>query len=347
MINSSFWLNKKVFLTGHSGFKGSWLALWLSSMGAKVYGYSLKPYTDPCLFNKIKISDFIESSTIGDIRNYNNILSNTKKIDPDIVFHLAAQPLVRYSYNYPLETFSTNIIGTANILEASRACNNIKSIIIVTSDKCYENKDENISYVENNPMGGHDPYSSSKGCAELISKAYYNSFFLNQGVGIATVRAGNIFGGGDWSDDRLIPDAVRAISNSKKLIIRNPNSIRPWQYIHDPLNGYLLLAEKLYFSADEFSGPWNFGPHNNNEDLTVNNLLNIFKLSLKNHNLEIQTFKNDNNLYEAKILKLNSSKSNKLLNWYPKLNINEGINQTALWYENYLHNKDMISFSID
>ncbi len=243
-VNSSFWNNKKVFLTGHTGFKGSWLSLWLQSMGAKVKGYALEAPTNPSLFLEAGVEKDM-MSTIGDIRNLEFLKKEMVSFNPEILIHMAAQPLVRFSYVDPVETYTTNVIGTVNVLEAARLCKNIKAIVSVTSDKCYENKEWSWGYRENEPLGGHDPYSSSKVCAELVTSAYRRSFFHTDGTAsIASARAGNVIAGGDWAEDRLIPDILRAFEQKKPVIIRNPLSTRPWQHVLEPLSGYLVLAEQ-------------------------------------------------------------------------------------------------------
>jgi CDP-glucose 4,6-dehydratase len=263
-FDKQFWKNKRVFLTGHTGFKGSWLSIWLDSLGANVHGYSLKPPTDPSLFNLCSIDRFT-NSTIGDIRNRDLLKATLQKAQPEIVFHLAAQPLVRESFKNPVETYETNVMGTVNLLDAVRACPSVKAVVIVTTDKCYENREWHWGYRENDPMGGYDPYSSSKGCAELVTAAYRQSFFNpkdfdNHHIAVASARAGNVIGGGDWALDRLVPDCLKAILDGRKIIVRNPHAIRPWQHVLEPLRGYLLLAQKLFENGPQFAEAWNFGP---------------------------------------------------------------------------------------
>ena len=263
MVNKNFWNNKKVFLIGHTGFKGSWLAMWLKSMGVNLKGYSLSPENKINLFQKASVENNMISE-IGDIRDYNRLYNSIIDFKPEILIHMAAQPIVRKSYEDPIDTYSTNVMGTINILESARACPSLKSIVIVTSDKCYENKETQNPYKENEPMGGHDPYSSSKGCCELLINSYRRSFFNdNNSSGLASVRAGNVVGGGDWSKDRLIPDILKSFKKNESVIIRNPSAIRPWQHVLDCLSGYLILTEKLYFNNEKFSGAWNFGPNIN------------------------------------------------------------------------------------
>ena len=259
-VDSSFWKGKKVFLTGHTGFKGSWLSLWLQDMGALVKGYSLDVNTKPALFTQANVAADMESE-IGDIRNLDQLIKSMVSFSPDILIHMAAQPLVRLSYQEPVNTYTTNVIGTVNVFEAARKCPNLKAIVSVTTDKCYENKEWEWGYRENEAMGGYDPYSSSKGCAELVTSAYRRSFFSSEdSASLASARAGNVIGGGDWAEDRLIPDILRAFEKSKPVVIRNPLSTRPWQHVLEPLSGYLVLAQELFLNGDNFAEGWNFGP---------------------------------------------------------------------------------------
>jgi len=261
VINPVFWKSKKVLITGHTGFKGSWLALWLQNLGANVTGYSLQPPTNPNLFEIAHVADKM-NSIIGDVRDLKHLISCFAENRPEIIIHMAAQSLVRTSYDDPVETYSTNVMGTVNVLEAVRHTDSVKVIIIVTSDKCYENKEWLWGYRENEPMGGHDPYSNSKGCAELVTSAYRNSYFhVKSSVAVASTRAGNVIGGGDWAQDRLIPDIVNAFMEKRPVMIRNPNAIRPWQHVLEPLHGYLMLAERLWDKGHTFAEGWNFGPN--------------------------------------------------------------------------------------
>lgn len=337
-VNPLFWFGKKVFLTGHTGFKGSWLSLWLQMMGANVKGYSLVPNSSPNLFTKARVFENMESE-IGDIRDLNHISKSIKDFNPDIIIHMAAQPLVRKSYYDPVETYSTNVMGTVNLFEAARTCSNLKSIVSVTTDKCYENKEWDWGYRESEPMGGHDPYSSSKGCVELVTAAYRRSFFYsNDSAFIASARAGNVIGGGDWSEDRLIPDILKAFENSEPVIVRNPLSTRPWQHVLEPLSGYLLLAENLYLSGDKFAEPWNFGPKE--EDCkSVSWILD--NLVEKWGNGASWTLDKKSNPHEAQFLKLDCSKAANRLKWYPKWDLNNSLSMIIKWHQNYLSNKDM------
>ena len=245
-MNPAFWNNKSVFLTGHTGFKGGWIASWLSNMGAKVYGYALTPPTTPNFFTETNLSDYLEQSIIGDIRDQDKLTKSLKATSPDLVIHMAAQPLVRESYIAPVDTYATNVMGTVNLLEAIRQTDSVQAVINITTDKCYENKEWKWAYRENDLLGGYDAYSSSKACSEIITSAYRKSFLEELGVHIATVRAGNVIGGGDWADDRLIPDLLRSIDSGNTLQIRSPKAVRPWQHVLEPLSGYLMLAEALY-----------------------------------------------------------------------------------------------------
>jgi CDP-glucose 4,6-dehydratase len=342
-MDKSFWKGKKVFITGHTGFKGGWLSIWLAESGAEVTGYSLKPETNPSLFNSCLIEKKI-NSVIGDVRDEQKLKKIIREAQPDIVFHLASQALVLKSYENPVETYETNLMGTVNILDAIRDTPSVKGFINVTSDKCYAN-DENLkAFKEIDPMGGFDPYSSSKACSELITAAYRSSFFKGS-VAIATARAGNVIGGGDWAMNRIIPDFIKKIQQKQKLVIRNPESIRPWQFVLEPLNGYLMLAEKLFQNSSDYAESWNFGP-NKQDDKTVEWLISKFDKEYGDgNNFKILSSKEP--LHESKCLKLNCSKSIDRLNWSPKLSIEKSISMTCDWYRNfYKDNQDMYSFSV-
>jgi len=343
-MDRNFWKGKKVFITGHTGFKGGWLSIWLAGSGAKVTGYSLKPETNPSLFKSCSIEKKI-NSIIGDVRDEKKLKKTILEAEPDIVFHLASQSLVLKSYENPVETYEINLMGTVNILNAMRDISSVKAFINVTSDKCYAN-DENLkAFKENDSMGGYDPYSSSKACSELITAAYRSSFFKNI-VAIATARAGNVIGGGDWAENRIIPDFIKKIQQKQKLVIRNSESIRPWQFVLEPLNGYLILAEKLFLDGQHYSESWNFGP-NKKDDKTVEWLISKFDKEYgEGSNFEIES--TENSLHEAKNLRLDCSKSMKRLNWSPKLNIEKSISMTCAWYKNfYKGDQDMYSFSAE
>lgn len=331
-VNDSFWKNKKVFLTGHTGFKGSWLSLWLQSMGALVKGYALDPPTSPSLFVEANVNENMESE-IGDIRDLETLQKSMKSFNPDILIHMAAQPLVRLSYVEPVDTYTTNVIGTVNVLEAARYCKNLKSIVSVTTDKCYENKEWPWGYRENEPMGGHDPYSSSKGCAELVTSAYRNSFFNSKGTAnIASARAGNVIGGGDWADDRLVPDILKAFEKSQPVIIRNPLSTRPWQHVLEPLSGYLVLAEHLYIYGGKYGEAWNFGPKE--EDCKPVNWILDKMVSSWGNGARWELDENSNP-HEAGFLKLDCSKAASKLNWVPKWDLEHTLNLIVKWHQNW------------
>tara|TARA_B100000212_G_C27310851_1_gene505671 strand:- start:89 stop:1150 length:1062 start_codon:yes stop_codon:yes gene_type:complete len=343
MIDKNFWRSKKVFLTGHTGFKGSWLSLWLLNLGAKLKGYSLEPNTNPSLYNSLKLNENIESD-IKDIRNFDEIKKSMTSFNPDVLFHMAAQPLVRDSYKDPLYTFETNIMGTANLLEVCKFCSNLKTIIIVTTDKCYENDERSSAYIETDAMGGKDPYSASKGCAELVTSSYRNSFLKEIKKGISSVRAGNVIGGGDWSKDRLIPDILRSFEEGKKLSIRNPNAIRPWQYVLEPLCGYLMLAQNLYEDFENFSTPFNFGPNiydSKSVEWIVKKMSNYWPSS------QWDTFVNDS-LAESQHLTLNADKAKKLLKWEPKVHLEESLYKIYKWHMEFKTDPNkIIDFSIN
>ncbi|MEI8024961.1 MAG: CDP-glucose 4,6-dehydratase [Pseudomonadota bacterium] len=346
MVTQSFWKGKRVFLTGHTGFKGSWLTLWLKEMGAHVTGFSLAPPTSPSLFQLADVSAGI-THIEGDIRDLPLLKSRMKTAEPEIVFHLAAQPLVRHSYKDPVETYSTNLMGTVNFLEALRACPESKAAVVVTSDKCYENKEWPWGYRENEPMGGFDPYSCSKGCAELITSSYRKSFFSDKNsTHIATARAGNVIGGGDYAEDRLIPDLVRSTFERNPLEIRNPNAVRPWQHVLEPLSGYLMLAESLFKEGGQkFAEGWNFGP--NDQDCTsVKYVVETFQ-EILNKSSSV-TFGSSLSFHEAELLKLDISKARYQLGWNPSLNLNDALNWTAKWYlETQNNHRNSRAFTLD
>lgn len=331
-----FFKDKKIFITGHTGFKGAWLATWLKRLGAEICGFSLEPPTTPNVFELARISEGIHS-VHGDIRDYDALKHEINNFNPEIILHLAAQSLVRKSYKDPVETYSTNIMGTVNLLEAARQAKNVKAVINVTSDKCYENKEWIWGYRESDPMGGHDPYSSSKGCAELITSSYLSSFFSpetysDHGISIATARAGNVIGGGDFADDRLVPDLIRSFINEDTTQIRFPNAIRPWQHLLEPLSGYLMLAQQLYDKGPEFSGAWNFGP----KESSVHTVASVADLMvfLWGGGARWESL-NKLQPHEAGLLKLDSSKARNLLGWKPRLSFKDAIEWTVTWYKNY------------
>lgn len=344
MDEKSFWYQKKVFITGHTGFKGTWLTLWLTSLGADVIGYSLNPPSTPHLFEIAEVSKEC-CSVKGDITNFPLLLQSITDHQPDIVFHLAAQPLVQKSYTDPLNTFNTNVLGTVHVLEAARQVKSVRVVINVTSDKCYKNDGLGThAFQESDPLGGHDPYSASKACAELVTESYRKSFYQpthSSYPRLASVRAGNVIGGGDWAADRLFPDIIRAYIDSTKLSIRNPDAIRPWQHVLDPLHGYLLLAEKLWGNSI-YAEAWNFGPIDHTY-MTVKEIVDK-ATSIWNEKLEIL---NPSTIppYESPILTLDSSKSSRSLGWHPKLTTKEAVTWTVQWYQRYKAGKDIKSFT--
>ena len=335
--------NKKIIVTGHTGFKGSWLATWLKLMGSEIYGVSLNPSTKP---NHYESLDIDIDSRIIDIRNYSLLEKNIKNINPDFIFHLAAQPLVRKSYNDPIETLETNIIGTANILNISRSLDNLKGVLVITSDKCYDNKEWSWGYREIDPMGGYDPYSASKGAAELIVSCFRKSFYSIDEFGkshqtlIASSRGGNVIGGGDWSQDRLIPDVIRAISKNETMKIRNPNATRPWQHVLDCLSGYLLLGQKLLEKQKQYAQAWNFGPAYS-DCIKVHDIVEKIQKLWPKFKFEVE--KDFSAPHEANFLKLDCSKAHSVLNWSPKYNFEKTLSETIEWYRNYYEEKTIIT----
>jgi CDP-glucose 4,6-dehydratase len=341
-MNSDFWSQKRVFLTGHTGFKGGWLSIWLQKLGAKVTGYALEPNTTPSLFETAQVEQGM-NSIIGDIRDGQKLIDAIKNAKPDILFHMAAQPLVRYSYDNPVETYSTNVMGTVNLLEAVRQTSSIKAVVNVTTDKCYENKEWVWGYREDDPLGGHDPYSSSKACSELVTAAYRSSYFdpsqhAEHGVALASVRAGNVIGGGDWSEDRLIPDILRSIEAGKPACIRSPLAIRPWQHGLDPLSGYLLLAEKLYAEGPAFAQAWNFGP-NPADAIPVQSVADrLIKLWGNGASWSADPGQHP---HEALSLKLDCSKARQYLGWIPINSLASGLNSVVEWHRAYICQENM------
>lgn len=341
-MSISFWNGKKVFLTGHTGFKGSWLSLWLTRLGAEVHGYALKPNTSPNLYTVARVAEALSSSTIADIRDSNALSLALQASNADVIFHLAAQPLVRYSYAAPVETYATNVMGTVNLLEAIRHTQSVKAVVNVTTDKCYENREWVWPYREDEAMGGYDPYSSSKACSELVTAAYRRSFLASAGVAIATARAGNVIGGGDWSVDRLIPDFLRALDQRQALIIRSPAAIRPWQHVLEPLAGYMQLAECLYTDGEDYARAWNFGPAD--EDVRdvewiVNYLVDAFPGTSWQRELAVQP-------HEANYLKLDSSKARSELGWTPRWNLKQALERITSWHSAWREEQDMNAYTL-
>lgn len=332
-MNETFWHGKRVFITGHTGFKGSWLSLWLQDMGADVKGFSLAPPTEPSLFSEANIEDGM-TSQIGDIRDYPRLLESIVSFKPEVVFHLAAQPLVRLSYRSPLETYSTNVIGTANLLEAVRECGNVRAVVNITSDKCYENREWFWPYRESEPMGGHDPYSSSKGCAELVTAAYRRSYFVDSGVGLGSARAGNVIGGGDWAEDRLVPDVLRSLAEHRIVKIRNPDAVRPWQHVLEPIAGYLQLANCLWHEPQKFAGGWNFGPREEDARPVRWVVEYLCEVWAENSVWEIDYAGGP---HEARFLMLDTSKAKHELGWKPVWSLEEALTRVVEWQKQWLH----------
>lgn len=331
-MKPEFWRGKRVFLTGHTGFKGSWLSLWLQSLGAQVIGYALPAPTKPSLFDIARVADGMDS-VIADIRDLATLQQAMQSAQPEIVIHMAAQPLVRESYRNPVDTYATNVMGTVNLLEAVRHTPGVKAVVNITTDKCYENREWVWGYRENEPMGGYDPYSNSKGCAELVSSAYRSSFFnpkdyARHGVAVATVRAGNVIGGADWAQDRLIPDALAAFEAGKPVQIRNPHAMRPWQHVLEPLRGYLTLAEKLFEQGAAYAEAWNFGPRD--EDAKPVGWIVEQLASLWGSGAHWQIDAGEHP-HEAHYLKLDISKARSLLEWHPALNLQQALQLIVDW----------------
>ena len=345
--SEAFWRGRRVFITGHTGFKGSWLTQWLIRLGAVVKGYSLPPPTKPALFEVLKLEEKVEHC-LGDIRDCSRLEAALLTFRPEFVFHLAAQPLVRQSYLQPRETYETNVMGTVHLYEAVRKSESIRVVVTVTTDKCYENREWIYGYRESDPMGGYDPYSSSKGCAELVTNAYRASFFnpadfgTGHKVSIATARAGNVMGGGDWAADRLIPDCIRSLSKGEEIRVRNPLAVRPWQHVLEPISGYLALAASLSLEPGRFDGAWNFGP--GEDDLAA--VEEVVKECIDGWGEGSYVVKPESGLHEAQLLKLDISKARSLLGWHPVFNVSEAVVETVGWYKAYYKgNRDMISFT--
>lgn len=341
-MNGEFWHGKRVFLTGHTGFKGGWLALWLADMGAEVHGFALTPPTTPNFFTVTNLLDRLSSSTIADIRDAAALTQAMQAAQPDIVLHLAAQPLVRYSYVAPVETYAVNVMGTVNLLEAVRQTPSVKAVVNVTTDKCYENREWVWPYRENEAMGGFDPYSSSKACSELVTAAYRRSFLKPAGIFLASARAGNVIGGGDWAADRLVPDFLRALDAGQTLAIRSPLATRPWQHVLEPLSGYLMLAEKLFADGQDFAEAWNFGPEET-DARPVQWIVEYLCSQVPDAAWQCDASPQP---HEANMLKLDSSKAKAQLGWRPRWDLQTGLGMTLAWHQAWKQGSDMAAISV-
>ncbi len=332
-----FWKGRKVLITGHTGFKGGWLSLWLQSMGAHLRGIALQPPTTPALFDVAKVAQGMDSC-IADIRDANAIAHLVNEFQPEVIFHMAAQPLVRLSYEQPIETYATNVMGTVHVLEAARHSGSVRAIVNITTDKCYENKEWIWGYREDEAMGGHDPYSSSKGCAELVSSAYRKSFFKDTGIAMATARAGNVIGGGDWARDRLVPDILSALEKGQPVQIRNPHAIRPWQHVLEPLAGYLLLAENLFVHGQAFAEGWNFGPREDDARPVQWIVEHLCQTWGSGASWQLQP---GDHPHEANYLKLEISKAKQRLHWKPRWSLETALENITDWHQAWRDVQDM------
>jgi len=341
-VDPAFWAGKRVFLTGHTGFKGSWMALWLQQMGAEVTGFALAAPTDPALFDVARVADGM-ASTIGDIRDAHALEAALVGAEPEIVLHMAAQPLVRASYDDPVGTYATNVMGTVHLLEAVRKASDVRACIVVTTDKCYENREWAWGYREDEAMGGYDPYSNSKGCAELVTSAYRRSFMVDRGIALASGRAGNVIGGGDWATDRLIPDILRSVAAGEAVIIRNPLAIRPWQHVLEPVSGYLVLAQALWKDPAGAAQGWNFGPRDDDArpvQWIVERMCAAWGQSARwIHDDSMQP-------HEARYLKLDISRARAELGWHPRWNLNQALNSIVSWHRAWLSGVDMHQYCL-
>ena len=347
VVKASFWRGRRVFITGHTGFKGSWLCLWLQALGADVTGYALKAPTDPSLFEQAKVANDMNSIE-GDIRDADSILQAMQKASPEVVIHMAAQPLVRYSYENPVETYSTNVMGSVHLLEAVRKTSSVRAVVNVTTDKCYQNREWHWGYREDEAMGGYDPYSSSKGCSELLTAAYRSSYFNSEkhaehGVGIATARAGNVIGGGDWALDRLIPDVIAAFDQNNAAVIRNPDAIRPWQHVLEPLRGYLMLAERLFEDGPSYADAWNFGP--SDADAKPVQWI-VEQMAIRWGDEAKWDAPKGDHPHEASHLKLDISKAKASLGWEPILALDDSLNLIIDWSKAYRSGADAREISL-
>lgn len=353
-MRAAFWRDKRVLVTGHTGFKGSWLSLWLVEMGARVVGYALEPPTTPSLFQLARISERLESLN-GDVRDFDRLSQTISERCPEIVIHMAAQSLVRRSYMDPVETYGTNVMGTVNLLEAVRrsGAEAVKAVLVVTSDKCYENREWVWGYRETESMGGHDPYSSSKGCAELVTSAMRNSFFQRKAdesgarTSVASARAGNVLGGGDWAEDRLVPDIIKSWMEGREVAIRNPRAVRPWQHALDPLHGYLMLCEKLYEDGALYAEGWNFGPREEDAREVAHVVERLSELWGAGEGEAAWGHDKNEHPHEAHYLKLDCSKARAGLHWRPRWNLDKTLEETVNWYKAYAGGEDMQQFSLE
>ena len=348
VVNATFWREKKVLITGHTGFKGAWLSLWLQKLGAHLVGYSLGLPTEPNLFELLAIESSMVS-IFGDVRDLKELTAVFEHHRPELVVHMAAQSLVRQSYQDPVETYQTNIMGTVHVLEATRRCGGVKAVIIVTSDKCYENREQSRPYAEDEPLGGSDPYSSSKACAELVTTAYRRSFFATDNESkslpvVATVRAGNVIGGGDWAQDRLVPDCIRAFAASRCVELRYPLAVRPWQHVLEPLSGYLMLAQRLFFQdAQALSGAWNFGP-NGADGATVGEVAQ--RIGRMWGGGSVTLWDQPNLPHEAGLLYLDSTKAITRLGWRPRWSLDQALEETVAWYRAWHSGENMRLYTL-
>ncbi len=341
-MDRQFWNGKRVLVTGHTGFKGGWLVLWLARMGAKVSGFALRPPSEPNLFTLANVGEQVDSTT-GDVGDLAAVVATCKRTQPELIFHLAAQSLVRKSYAEPVQTYRTNVMGTVHVLEAARAVGSVRAIVNVTSDKCYENREVPWGYRETDPLGGADPYSSSKGCSELVAGAYRRSYFSKSGqTGLASVRAGNVIGGGDWAEDRLVPDCIRAFLQNEPIVLRNPSAVRPWQHVLDPLAGYLMVAERLYENPASLSGAYNFGPYEHNVQPVSMVVGEMARLWGETARVLIHT---DAARNEAGILALDSTLARTHLGWKPRLGFQDALQWTIGWYRAYDTSQPMAEFT--
>ncbi len=338
-VDSEFWHGKRVFLTGHTGFKGGWLALWLADLGAQVTGYALAPNTTPSLFDTIGLADLVHRHVVGDVRDRDSLGVAMQDCQPDVVFHLAAQPLVRASYVSPVDTYATNVMGTLHVLEAVRNCESVRAVVGITTDKVYENREWHWGYRETDHLGGRDPYSSSKACAEIATASWRSSFLADSGVGVATARAGNVIGGGDWSDDRLVPDAARAFAEGRSVAIRSPQSTRPWQHVVEPLRGYLILAQACHADPGRFGGAYNFGPLAH-AIVPVGEFIEGFARAWGNGASWKDVSSAEKGPHEARLLSLDISRAVAALSWNPELSLQQAIELTAEWYRAHAASAD-------